>query len=368
MRSKRYELERELISNQLEMYADQIMYVKKHVQHNDEDLKHQLNAIRQKKSDTQAEIDRLRDEQKSIENEWLRVQRALYEALPENTHAIAEAYVMARSEWRKTYQVVLELKERALQLLDLQTQAWQRRYALVKGEVTPDQLNDLKKDVEKQRNSMSQTLQIQQSILVSLQKQLGSIEGRLADTNTPEPVREHLATQIKALRKQVDRRLEYQSVILALEQVEKRLYNEITSLLGQLTIKEHLTDIKDDIVDFWNIEIWTVDGQPVTLKKVAVTIVILIVGMIVAKYMLAVIRDRFFNQIPIQGNDRFGCPQNFVLLRISSSLPACLANGQYSIDSVCIFRRCRGHRGWIRGPEFDQQFHFRFHDSRGAPH
>jgi len=55
---------------------------------------------------------------------------------------------------------------------------------------------------------------------------------------------------LKALRKQLDRRLEYQSVILSVDRVEKRLLSEIENKMGQTTIKEHLTDFKEEIIDF----------------------------------------------------------------------------------------------------------------------
>lgn len=290
---KRYELEKDYTAVRIALYKEQTSFVKSNVKYDDEDLKYQLEAIRQKKENIQNEIKKLRSEQKSIEKEWVKAQQGVERARQNDKRAIAEAYLNSRNEWRKTYQVMLELKEKGILLLDRQINAWQERYALLKGDLSSDQLKNLKKEVEKDLSSLSQTLKIQQNYLTNLQKQLGTIESRIAEEGIPEPIREHLLAQLKALRKQLDRRLEYQSVILSVDRVEKRLLSEIENKMGQITIKEHLTDFKKDIIDFWNIEILTVDNKPVTLRKVAIALVILIVGIITAKFLLTMVRNRF---------------------------------------------------------------------------
>jgi small-conductance mechanosensitive channel len=82
-------------------------------------------------------------------------------------------------------------------------------------------------------------------------------------------------------------------VILSTDSLEKRLLKEIETKIGQSTIQDHLGGLKKDIIDLWNIEIWAVDNQPVTLRKVAVAIVILLLGMAAAKYFLFIIRTKF---------------------------------------------------------------------------
>jgi potassium-dependent mechanosensitive channel len=318
---KRYELKRDHAAIQIELYTEQSALVKANVRYDNADLKHQLEALEQKKTGIQTEIERLRAEQKSIEKEWLRAQQALESIRQGDDRTVAEAYLNSRNEWRRTYQVVLELKERAILLLDRQIQTWQKRYALVQGEFTADQLNELKKEVEKNLDNLSQTLQIEQNLLVGLQKQLSSIESRTADENVSESVQKNLSAQISALRKQVERRLEYQSVILAADQVEKRLLNEIVNTMGQLTIKEHLTGFKDNFIDFWNIEIWEVDGLPVTLRKVAVALFVLIIGILLAKIFLSMIRNRFLAKSQFKETTASGVHK---ILSYSAYLLVCL--------------------------------------------
>ena len=289
---RRHELEHDLTSLQIALLKEQADTIKLQVAYDDEDLERQLAAIQKKKDALEKENQRLREEQKTIERKWLQAQRDLSQAQGGEQQSAAEAHLKGRYEWRQTYQLALELNERAALLLDSQRLAWQKRYGLVKGETSPDQLKMMRAEAERAIQSMGQTLQIQQNYLANLQKQISSIESRLAG-EAPPAIHRHLSVQTDALRKQLERRLEYQSIILDTDQIEKRLLGDIENIMGRITIQDHITDIKEDIVDFWNIEIWTVDNQSVTLRKVAVALVILSIGMIAAKFILAMIRTRF---------------------------------------------------------------------------
>ncbi len=289
---RRYELEHDLTSLQIALLKEQSDTIKLQVAYDDEDLERQLAAIQKNKDAIEEENQRLRTEQRAIERKWLQAQQDLTRVQDGELQSIAEAHLNARSEWRQAYQLALELNERANLLMDYQRLAWQKRYTLVKGAPPPDDLKEMRAGEEKSIQSLEQTLQIQQDDLANLQKQISTIENKLTE-EAPPALHGHLSVQLDALRKQLERRLQYQSVILETDQVAKRLLGDIENIMGLTTIQDRLTDIKEDIVDFWNIEIWTVDNQPVTLRKVAVALVILSIGLIAAKFILAKIRTRF---------------------------------------------------------------------------
>ena len=290
---QRYQLERDLLLLQIVFLKAHISFTKSNVAYDDDDLKHQLETIHKEKAEIQKENQRLRTEQKAIETKFFRAQQLLEKAPAGDQRTIAETYLQSRSEWRKTYQIALELNERAMLLMDLQTLAWQNRYALLEGNTSRDKLDEMQKDIENDLDSLGQSLQIQQNHLINLQKQMSSIEAGMVEEGISEPTRENLSVQLNALRKQLDRRLEFQSAILAADQIEKRFHGELLAALGKLTIKDHLTDIKEDIVGFWNIEIWAIDNQPVTLRKVAIALVILIAGLVLSNFILSIVRTRF---------------------------------------------------------------------------
>lgn len=290
---RRYELEKGLTALHIALLKEQTSYIKSNVAYDDEDLKHQLAVIQQKKADIQKENKRLDSEQTLIEKKWLKAQQDFERRQPEDERAISEAYLKSRIEWQKTYQIALELNQQAALLMDRQILVVNQRYKLIKGgdSISFDELEKLREAVEKGMENLNQTLQIQQNYMVTLQKQVNSFENRLGEEG--EPIRRHLSVHLDALRKQLERRLVYQSIILDTDQIEKRLFREIQDRMGQVTLSDHIIDIKKEIVDFWNIEIWVIDNQPLTLGKVVIALVILFLGMFAVRFVLALIHTRF---------------------------------------------------------------------------
>ncbi|WP_320042714.1 mechanosensitive ion channel domain-containing protein [uncultured Desulfobacter sp.] len=290
---KRYETEKKLAALQLALLKDQIRVINANLAFDSEDLNSQLSSIQEKRTELRKETERLRSEQEGVEKKWVNAQRDFEKAESQEQRAIAESYLKSRAEWRTTYQVALELNERSMLLMDHQSAAWRKRYTLVKEKISLDELKALREATKTIIESISRTLQVQQNYLVNLQNQMAAIETKLEDDKMLWAIKQNLSAQLTAARKRLDRRLSYQSVILATDNIEKRFLNEVETRLGRSTLKDHLVDIKGDIVDFWNIEIWTVDKQPVTLRKLAVALLILLLGMAAAKYALSIIRTRF---------------------------------------------------------------------------
>jgi potassium efflux system protein len=289
----RTEQEMALAALQVALLKEQIDIIQTRTAYSDDDLKHQLENVEKEKADLQAENRRLRKSQTAVERKWLQARQDYEKAPAGDPRSVAEAVLRARDEWRRTTQAAIELNEKAGLLLDRRAQAWQKRYALVKGDLSPDAIREMRAAVENDLAGLGQTLHIEQNTIVNLQKQMGAIESRLGEEGLKGALKPHLYSQLEAIRNQLDRRLTYQSAILSVDQVEKRLFGEIRKALGAVSIKDHISDFKDDIVDFWNIEIWAVDNQPVTLRKVATALIILVLGLIAAKFILSLIRTRF---------------------------------------------------------------------------
>ncbi|WP_321492074.1 mechanosensitive ion channel domain-containing protein [uncultured Desulfobacter sp.] len=290
---KRYDTETKLATLQLAFLKEQVGVINANLAFDPEDLSSQLNIIMEKRAEIQKETERLRSEQDGVEKKWLAAQRGFEKAESADEKAVADSYLKSREEWKTTYQVALELNERTMLLMDHQAAAWQKRYAMVKGKRPLEELKSLREATKTSMENISRTLQIQQNYMVNLQNQMAAIEAKLEDNTVSPAIRQNLAVQLTAARKRLERRLSYQSVILATDNIEKRLLNEIENRMGQSTIQDHLAGIKKDLFDFWNIEIWTVDDQSVTLRKLAVALLILMLGMASAKYSLSVVRTRF---------------------------------------------------------------------------
>jgi hypothetical protein len=77
-----------------------------------------VELIQNKKVSIQNEISKFKNDQKSVEQELIKAQINLNAARLEQDRNIAQSFLKAMDEWRKTYIVVLELKQDALEFLN----------------------------------------------------------------------------------------------------------------------------------------------------------------------------------------------------------------------------------------------------------
>lgn len=288
----RYKIEDGNAAIRINISKEQESFVGKNIYNDKEDLNHQLEQIQKKENDIQSEISKFKSDQKSVELEWIKAQKNLNATSTGQDQNIAQAFLKAREEWRKTYIVVLELKRESLVLLNRQKTIWQQRYAIVKKELSHDVKKQIKDEVEKNINTLNQMLQVQQNYLVNLQKQISATEGLIHEERVSVSVKNHLMVELNALKKKFDRRLEFQSMMVTTNQIERNLLSQLEMEIDQLSVSDYLTRIGQTVKKIWNLEIWVADQQSVSVGKVFVALMILVVGIILMRYLLHLIHKR----------------------------------------------------------------------------
>jgi len=292
LEKNRYEIETSNTDTKIKLLKDQESFVGSNITHDLEDLNHQLAIITSKENSIQTEIKKFIADQKSVDLEWAKAQQSLNTASLEQEQNIAQAFLKARDEWRKTYIVVLELKQESLILLNHQKTIWQQRYAIVKKELPYVREKQIKDEAEKNLTDLNQTLQIQQNYLVNLQKQISAIEGLIQEAGVSVSIKNHLFVEMDALRKQFDRRLEFQSMIVSTDQLIRNLLAQVEKKIAQPSVKDHFSGVGQTLKNLWNMEIWVVDGHSVSVGKVCIALIILIFGIVFARFVLHLIHKR----------------------------------------------------------------------------
>lgn len=288
----RYKIEDSNTAIRINISKERESFVGKNIYNDKEDMNHQLELIQKKENDIQSEINKFKADQNSIELEWIKAQKNLDTASIGQDQNIAQAFLKARDEWRKTYIVVLDLKRESLVLLNRQKTILQQRYAIVKKELSSDLEKQIKDGVEKNINTLNQMLKIQQDYLVNLQKQISATEGLIHEEGVSLSVKNHLMVELDALKKKFDRRLEFQSMIVATNQIERNLLSQLEMEIDQLSVSDYFTRIGQTVKKSWNLEIWVVGQQSVSVGKVFVALAILIIGMILMRYLLHLMHKR----------------------------------------------------------------------------
>jgi small-conductance mechanosensitive channel len=178
---------------------------------------------------------------------------------------------------------VLDRSEIDMRILNLEEQAWQRRYELLKAEIDYAELDLWKEEADDVIEKIESGIHLEQSHQNGVQTQILSIEKQLAEEGLDPVIKQHLETRLSALQKLTERGDEFISVLLGASETEQRLADEINLKRSRFSFQEILEELWSKIEGLWQIELWVIDERSVTVKKVVVALIILIVGMILAR-------------------------------------------------------------------------------------
>ncbi len=263
-----------------------LVWVSKNLHFDKDDLEKQIEAINRNRDELQKRLkDQLR-RQMMVETAWLQAQEKLANARKKTDIALAKAGLEAADANREASQQLLEQTENMLNLLNQQEQVWKNRYALVKGEADPEKIDAWKKEIEAGKVKIERTLRLQESYQNSLQPQITSLEKQLLDQGYSKDLRRELENRLSALRTLARGGLEYLSMLQATLRLNQRLLDEITNKRERVDLWKKLTTVIGKVKNIWNLELWVIDEHGVTVKKLAMALIILIVGFIFVRRII----------------------------------------------------------------------------------
>ncbi|MBU0992990.1 MAG: mechanosensitive ion channel family protein [Proteobacteria bacterium] len=255
--------------------------------YDDADLQKQLQSIENLKDNLRNRILKLVDEREDIERSWMKAQQNLSDEKDPKARLLKELEVSEREAWRKTYQSVIEFSEDRLRLLDYQEQNWRYRYALLKDIADNQEILKWKEKSVARIGEINKTIHLQQKYQLDTQAQIVALE-KVSTDQTDPAMKDILSRQTNALRKLSERSVEYVTDLIDTLQHTERLVHEIDQRVGSMVFQEAYKDFMGSFENIWNLEVWVIDDRPVTVKKLFVGIIILIIGVISAKFIIRI--------------------------------------------------------------------------------
>ncbi|HUV76484.1 MAG TPA: mechanosensitive ion channel domain-containing protein, partial [Desulfobacterales bacterium] len=293
---KNLSVEVQLASLQADVARQNIAWVRKHLHFDRDDLEKQLETIEQTRTELQKRLKEQLRGQIRVEALWLQAQDRVVNAKGAMEIALAKAALEANETRRNASQKLLEQAEDALQLLNQQEQAWKNRYAMVNGEINTEQLDTWYKEFETRKITIERTVRLQESNQTNLQAQIAVLIKQISEQNLDKRLRQELENRLQAFRRLADGNLKYLSTLLATVQMHQRLLDEIGTRREYNDLWKMLSDLKGNVRQFWNFEVWVIDGYGVTVRKLVVTLLILIIGLTFVKKMILLVTRRLLKR------------------------------------------------------------------------
>ncbi len=281
--SQNLSIEVRLAEKNADVTQQNLVWVRKNLHFDNTDLEKQIEDINRNRDDLQKrQKDQLRGQMK-VETAWLQAQEKLANARKKTDIALAKARLEAADAEREASQQLLEQTEDMLNLLNQQEQVWRNRYALVKGGVDQEKIDAWKKEIEAGKVKIERAVRLQESYQNSLQPQITSLEKQLSDQGFSKDLRRELENRLSALRTLERGGVEYLSMLQSTLRLNQRLLDEITHKREHVDLWKKLTALTGKVTNIWDLELWVIDEHGVTVKKLAMALIVLIIGFIFFK-------------------------------------------------------------------------------------
>ena len=187
--------------------------------------------------------------------------------------------------WDETWSRCLEFTETMVTILNRKQQVWQWRFELINNEVPYKTVQSWRENAERMRSFLDYYLDNHQTFHANLLERISANE--MALSQNPEPqLKEELRNQLQALETLRAYSQEYLTCLTAAKPLLRRLFDDLSAEIPQSGSGINTEALAAQVEAVWNFELWVIDDDAVTVKKVVTALLILLFGIIAAKYFI----------------------------------------------------------------------------------
>lgn len=249
---------------------------------NEQDLEEQLAALERKREEIATEAEEAQNRLQKQELELASSQKPSDISTPDEESTLSAALHSAAELWHQNFQRRAEQAEAMKQLLDQQSQLWEKRYDLLRKSVAPKQLSAWRKEAQVATDRMQKNLSLQQTYQTNILMQMSKLDEALTKNALNPQIASHLKDQRQAAKHLSDATSTYVAMLAATIQLNQRFIDEIFHREKQISPLEAARSHLKKIASVWTFELFAVDDQRITVGKLVVAIFMLVLGIIAA--------------------------------------------------------------------------------------
>ena len=280
------EAECEILKVQSQIYQLKVDWIRANLQFDPNDLKQQLQNYDKKQADLEASLEKWIALKNQADETYRKALVKNQTSLNPNDRQVAQAALQTSELWRQTYQAAIEQGQERLRLLDHQRQVWQNRHALLKGNTDSAPIDQWISDTNQQLKKMGQMINAEQVRQAGLMQQVDTLETQIADTGHRPAERQQYQEQLHTLQQQIRDNLETASYLTSVQSLDRRFMDELALKQTHQPLWQKIQHTVGDVGAILEYELWVIDDNSVTVRKVVFAITILIIGLLTAKYMI----------------------------------------------------------------------------------
>lgn len=292
--------EQTLTDLKMQLLTLQVAWVKKHLKFDESDLAHQHDAIDKKEAALQQKIDRLKTLTAKNDGALAKAREKIRQAVYQSDIIEQEAFLKLYEAQRKGWMEALEQTGTMIGLLGNHRQVWLLRYELLRKKADQAKINRWLKASEERTRRQDGLIPVQQERLNDLLRQIDAIEKTITEEKPVGRVLKASRQTVSALRERFDNGMAFIGAILSSQRLEKLLREELDHVTGQAPIRNRLVEARRRVGVVWEHEIWVIDENPVTVRKLTVALLLLVAGITTAKFLLRNLAQRLTGRTQIR--------------------------------------------------------------------
>ncbi len=261
------------------------------------DLEKQLAAIDESKKEVQTRIDTTRKELRRAGRDLIKARRDVERAKGDSDIAEAKAALEVAEQWQQAYRIMLEQDESIMQQMGTRKQLWKERYDLIKDEIKREDLAGLRAAAVKLRDRLQQTVSLEQERQTSLQLQIGKLEDRMQQEGLSWDAKSNLNEERKALVELVSSTINYLSALNKTGQMNLQFIEELDRVIKAFSLGETLKVIFAEVQGWWDAELFVVDNQALTVRKLCIALGFLTFGILLAGFFSRLLQKRLLTPL-----------------------------------------------------------------------
>jgi len=281
---KIFKILEEMARQQAGVYQELAAWVQQHLQIQDSDLEKPLDLLGRK-------LGKLEDKSAGLQRVLWQQSKLWEQAVDKAGAAPAGDPVQAevaqeKQNWQHTHQSRLRSVMDHIPILRVKRTLWKKRLAVLKGEVTQEQLVQWQEDLDNKREFAKKLLTSLGEQNVSLQGQLAVLEKRLAEPTLDSRIGDILTSQKAAYMLLIQEQNALIQTLADADQLASRFSHEIEAR----TTQDHWRNLGARLKVTWqgvrDYEIWVIDTQAVTVGKFLGALAFLILGFLLTRIIL----------------------------------------------------------------------------------
>lgn len=250
-----------------------------------------LNDLTLRRDELEQELAEARERSALSEERRLQAREALAAAVGPTEQAQRAAVLETRSARVQTDLQTVELLEKRLALLETARELWEKRFALL-ADGEKEQRDAWEEEVTALLEGWRRERLVQESRLADLRTAILNLEQQRAQGTGTGTDADQLAARIEALRAREQDIQNYLADLIAIERLAGRLVGEIELERETMTLAERWEQTRNIFSRVWNAEVMHVGDDALTVRKIAIALMVFIIGWWAAAAATVALRRR----------------------------------------------------------------------------